>query len=57
MRSMARPRRCAGIVIALVALALGGVAPAARATPGVLVVGDSLEELTSPYLGRFLPGV
>jgi hypothetical protein len=30
-----------------------------RAAPsgGVLVVGDSLEELTSPYLAKFLPGV
>ena len=54
---MARLRRCAGIVAALVALALACLAPAARATPGVLVVGDSLEELTSPYLGKFLPGV
>ncbi|HEX6456352.1 MAG TPA: hypothetical protein VF009_07515 [Solirubrobacterales bacterium] len=31
-------------------------APAAAA-PKVLVVGDSLEELTSPYLSRYLPGV
>jgi hypothetical protein len=29
----------------------------ARAAPRVLVVGDSLEELTSPYLSRYLPGV
>jgi hypothetical protein len=28
----------------------------ARATPHVLVVGDSLAELTSPYLSRYLPG-
>jgi hypothetical protein len=42
---------------ALVALvALFPVAPA-RAAPQVLVVGDSLEELTSPYLSRYLPGV
>lgn len=42
---------------ALLVLAL--LAPAARAEthPGVLVVGDSLEELTSPYLARYLPGV
>lgn len=35
------------------------MAPVAKAqsTPHVLVVGDSLEELTSPYLGRYLPGV
>jgi hypothetical protein len=34
-------------------------APAAKAqaAPHVLVIGDSLEELTSPYLGRYLPGV
>jgi hypothetical protein len=47
--------------LALVAvLALGAIAPAARAKEGsgrVLVVGDSLEELTSPYLGHLLPGV
>lgn len=32
--------------------------PAASAAPApkVLVVGDSLEELTSPYLSRYLPG-
>lgn len=29
----------------------------AQAPPHVLVVGDSLEELTSPYLSRYLPGV
>ncbi|HEY2479720.1 MAG TPA: hypothetical protein VGI17_13450 [Solirubrobacterales bacterium] len=50
-------------VAALVALfALAASAPTARAAalPGsgrVLVVGDSLEELTSPYLQHFLPGV
>lgn len=44
-------------VAAMLALAL--TAPAARASGdgGVLVVGDSLEELTSPYLSRYLPGV
>jgi len=42
----------------LVALAvvLAAAAPASAA-PKVLVVGDSLEELTSPYLSRYLPGV
>jgi hypothetical protein len=47
----------AGIAVAL--LALLAVAPAAPAAGqgGVLVVGDSLEELTSPYLRRYLPGV
>lgn len=40
-------------------LALASTAPSARASGngGVLVVGDSLEELTSPYLQRYLPGV
>jgi len=47
------------LAIVLVALASALLAPAARAAPsgGVLVVGDSLEELTSPYLGKFLPGI
>jgi hypothetical protein len=59
MRSMARPRRYAGLVVALTALALVSFSPLARAAPpgGVLVVGDSLEELTSPYLSKFLPGI
>jgi hypothetical protein len=46
--------------VAVLALALGlFAAPAARAAqhPGVLVVGDSLEELSSPYLPKYLPGV
>jgi lysophospholipase L1-like esterase len=40
-------------------LALALTAPVAHASGkgGVLVVGDSLEELTSPYLSRYLPGV
>ena len=41
----------------LAALALCLCAPAAQARPHVLLVGDSLEELTSPYLSRYLPGV
>jgi hypothetical protein len=48
----------AAILIAL--LAAAALAPSARAAPGsgrVLVVGDSLEELTSPYLQHLLPGV
>jgi hypothetical protein len=47
------------MAVALAFLALAGLAPAARAegSGGVLVVGDSLEELTSPYLGELLPGV
>jgi len=46
-------------VAAMLALAL--TAPSASASGsgngGVLVVGDSLEELTSPYLKNYLPGV
>lgn len=45
----------AALLLALAAL-LPPAAPAAAA-PKVLVVGDSLEELTSPYLSRYLPGV
>jgi hypothetical protein len=41
----------------LAALVLCSSAPAAQARPQVLVVGDSLAELTSPYLSRYLPGV
>jgi hypothetical protein len=49
--------------LAILAAMLAGLAlPAASASAssdegGVLVVGDSLEELTSPYLKRYLPGV
>jgi hypothetical protein len=52
-------RRYAGVAIVVAILALGALAPGARAAQpgGVLVVGDSLEELTSPYLSKFLPGV
>lgn len=44
------------LLLALVALAASAV-PAAAAPPKALVVGDSLEELTSPHLSRYLPGV
>jgi lysophospholipase L1-like esterase len=56
---MATAKRSLGVAIAAAALALVMFAPAARAAPsgGVLVVGDSLEELTSPYLSKFLPGI
>jgi hypothetical protein len=52
-------KRGVGVTVAIAALALVALAPAAQAAPGggVLVVGDSLEELTSPYLGKFLPGM
>lgn len=48
-------RAASALLLALVALT-ASAAPAAAA-PKVLVVGDSLEELTSPYLSRYLPGV
>jgi hypothetical protein len=44
-----------GLALALLA-ALLMPASSAAAKPKVLVVGDSLEELTSPYLSRYLPG-
>jgi hypothetical protein len=51
-------RRISGFGTAATAvLVLCLCAPAAQARPHVLVVGDSLEELTSPYLARYLPGV
>jgi hypothetical protein len=43
------------LLLALVTMAAAAAPAAAR--PHVLVVGDSLEELTSPDLGRYLPGV
>jgi lysophospholipase L1-like esterase len=52
-----RRLRAAAIGAAALALAALGSASSAAAAPHVLVVGDSLEELTSPYLSRFLPGV
>jgi hypothetical protein len=48
-------RTLGALLLALLALAAS--AGQAAAAPKVLVVGDSLEELTSPYLGRYLPGV
>jgi hypothetical protein len=52
-------KRYAGMAIVTAVLALTMLAPTARAAPpgGVLVVGDSLEELTSPHLAKFLPGM
>jgi len=57
---MPNRRGIARAALAVALLALAALAPAAHAAPGngrVLVVGDSLEELTSPYLQRYLPGV
>lgn len=48
-------RTAPALLLALLALTLA--AGPAAAAPKVLVVGDSLEELTSPHLSRYLPGV
>jgi hypothetical protein len=54
---MPRVRKLA-TVAAMLALALSAPSTAsASGNGGVLVVGDSLEVLTSPYLKRYLPGV
>ncbi len=45
------------ILTAMLALALTASSAQASGGGGVLVVGDSLEELTSPYLKQYLPGV
>ena len=45
------------ILVAMLALALTAPSAQASGSGGVLVVGDSLEELTSPYLKQYLPGV
>ncbi|HEX4731852.1 MAG TPA: hypothetical protein VH299_11320 [Solirubrobacterales bacterium] len=53
-------RRGLAAALAVALLALAALAPTARAAAGsgrVLVVGDSLEELTSPYLQHLLPDV
>lgn len=55
---MPRARKLATVAGALLgALALSAPAAGASGNGGVLVVGDSLEVLTSPYLERYLPGV
>ena len=52
-------RRTVLLAVASAMLAVAGFAPPASASGsgGVLVVGDSLAELTSPYLRRYLPSV
>ena len=52
-------RRTGLVALVSAILALAALTPAASGARngGVLVVGDSLEELTSPYLQRYLPGV
>jgi hypothetical protein len=47
----------AALVFLLAFVAAIAVAAPAAAAPKVLVVGDSLEELTSPHLSKYLPGV
>ncbi len=47
----------AAAIAALVLLAVPGPPATAAGSGGVLVVGDSLEVLTSPYLERYLPGI
>jgi hypothetical protein len=57
-RSATRGALAAALLVAL--LAVAALAPAARGAEGsgrVLDVGDSLAELTAPYLGHLLPGV
>lgn len=45
----------AAIAVAMLTPLLATAPASARAEGGVLVVGDSLEELTSPYIAQFLP--
>jgi hypothetical protein len=55
---MPGPKRSIVATLLAALIVLGIAAPAASAQPAsVLVVGDSLEELTSPFLGKYLPGV
>lgn len=56
---MANGWRTLGTALAAALAALALAAPGARAAGegGVLVVGDSLEELTSSYLERYLQGI
>ncbi|HWA54881.1 MAG TPA: hypothetical protein VG816_11970 [Solirubrobacterales bacterium] len=54
---MPSTRKLAILAAMLVALALPAPSASASGSGGVLVVGDSLEELTSPYLKQYLPGV
>src|SRR4029077_7985331 len=59
IRLMPRARKLARVAAGMAILALALSAPSARASGngGALVFGHSLEELTSPYLKRSLPGV
>jgi hypothetical protein len=46
-----------GVLLAVLLLCVWAPVVQAGSAPHVLVVGDSLEDLTSPYLSRYLPGV
>lgn len=50
-------RRALGAALVALAIAVPGARAATAGDGGVLVVGDSLEELTSPYLERYLAGI
>jgi hypothetical protein len=56
---MRKARRQVVVVLAAMAMGVFGLSgpAAAGAAPKVLVVGDSLQESTSVYLDRYLPGV
>ncbi len=54
---MPRVRKLATVTAMLALALLAPSTASASGSGGVLVVGDSLEELTSPYLKRYLPGV
>jgi hypothetical protein len=56
---MATIKRWVAVVVVFLMLTLVALTPTARAAQpgGVLIIGDSLEELTSPYLAKFLPGI
>ena len=56
MRRIGGFGRATAAALLLALLVLAATASPAAASPKVLVVGDSLEELTSPYLSRYLPG-
>jgi hypothetical protein len=49
-------RTAATLLVVLVVLGIAASSASAQRA-SVLVVGDSLEELTSPYLSKYLPGV
>lgn len=57
MKLLASSLGAALAVVLAIAMALAPAARAIEGDGGVLVVGDSLEELTSPHLEALLPGV